>query len=41
VWMDDGHGMRVKGNDDGGWSFDGVELWLGRWQNGDTLEWLG
>jgi hypothetical protein len=30
VWMDDGRGMTVKGNDGGGWSCDGMVLWLGR-----------
>jgi hypothetical protein len=31
----------VKGNDDGGWSFDSVVLWLVRRQNGDAVEWWG
>jgi hypothetical protein len=29
----------VKSNDGDGWSSDGVALWLGRRQNGDTIEW--
>jgi hypothetical protein len=32
-------GTRVKGNDGCGWIYDGVVLWLGRRQNGDTIEW--
>jgi hypothetical protein len=36
---DNGHGTMVKGNDDGGWSSDGVVLWLERRQNGDAVEW--
>jgi hypothetical protein len=28
----------VKGNDGGGWSSDGMVLWLGRRQNGDAVE---
>jgi hypothetical protein len=28
----------VKGNNDSGWSFDGVVLWLVRRQNGDVVE---
>jgi hypothetical protein len=38
IRRDDGREMAVKGNDDDGWSFDGVVLWLGRRQNGDTVE---
>jgi hypothetical protein len=38
VWKVDGRGTTVKGNDGGGWSFDGVVLWLGRRQNGDVVE---
>jgi hypothetical protein len=38
VWRDDGRRTTVKKNDDSGWSSDGVVLWLGRWQNGDTVE---
>jgi hypothetical protein len=38
VWRDDGHGTTVKGNDDSGWSFDGVVLWIVRRQNGDAIE---
>jgi hypothetical protein len=29
----------VKGNNGGKWSSDGMMLWLGRMQNGDTVEW--
>jgi hypothetical protein len=32
------HGGAVKGNDCHRWSSDGVVLWLGRMQNGDTIE---
>jgi hypothetical protein len=39
VWRDDRCGAVVKGNDDGGWSSEGVVLWLGRRQNGDAVEW--
>jgi hypothetical protein len=38
---DDGRETSVKGNDDSGWSSDGVVLWLERRQNEDTIEWLG
>jgi hypothetical protein len=31
----------MKGNDGGGWSSDGVVLWLGRRQNRDAIEWWG
>jgi hypothetical protein len=31
--------MAVKGNDSGGWSSDGVVLWLMMRQNGDAVEW--
>jgi hypothetical protein len=31
----------VKGNDNGGWSFDGMVLWLGRRQNRDVFECWG
>jgi hypothetical protein len=41
VRRDDGRGMIVKGNDGGGWSSDGVVLWLGRRQNEVTVEWWG
>jgi hypothetical protein len=41
VWRDDGRGTMVKGNDGGGWSSDGVVLWLQRSQNGDVIEWWG
>jgi hypothetical protein len=33
--------MGVKGNHGGGWSSDNVVLSLGRWQNGDAVEWWG
>jgi hypothetical protein len=39
VRRDDGHGTTVKGNNGGGWSSDGVMLWLERRQNGNTVEW--
>jgi hypothetical protein len=39
VWRDDGREIAVKGNDGGGWSSDGVMLWLGRRQNRDAIEW--
>jgi methionine synthase II (cobalamin-independent) len=35
---DDGHAMVEKGNDGGGWSSNGVVLWLGRRQNRDAVE---
>jgi hypothetical protein len=38
VWRDDEHGTAVKGNNVGGWSSDGVVLWLGRRQNEDVIE---
>jgi hypothetical protein len=41
VQMDDECGTVVKGNDGGGWSSDGVVLWLGMSQNGDEVEWWG
>jgi hypothetical protein len=41
VWRDDERETAVKGNDDDGWSFDGVVLWLGRRQNRDAVEWYG
>jgi hypothetical protein len=41
VCKDDECGTTVKENDDGGWSFDGVVLWLARRQNGDTIELWG
>jgi hypothetical protein len=37
----DGHGMTVKGNDDNGWSSDGMMLWLERRQNRDAIECFG
>jgi hypothetical protein len=39
MWRDDGHGTTVKENDNIGWSSDGMMLWIGRRQNGDTVEW--
>jgi hypothetical protein len=36
VQRDDGHGTMMKGNDDGGYSSNGVVLWLARRQNGDV-----
>jgi hypothetical protein len=41
VQRDDERGTTVKGNGNGGWSSDGVVLWLGRRQNGDAIEWWG
>jgi hypothetical protein len=41
VRRDDRHGTAVKENDDGGWSSDGVALWLGIRQNENTVEWWG
>jgi hypothetical protein len=45
VWRDDECKTVVKGNggggcssDDGGCSFDGVVIWLGRRQNRDVVE---
>jgi hypothetical protein len=32
VWRDDGHETMAKGNDDDGWSFDDMVLWLVRRQ---------
>jgi hypothetical protein len=39
VWRDDERETMVKGNDDEGWSSDGMMLWLGRRQNGDVVKW--
>jgi hypothetical protein len=39
VQRDDECTAVVKKNDDSGWSSDGVMLWLGKMQNGDTVEW--
>jgi hypothetical protein len=39
VRRDDEHVTVIKGNDDGGWSSDGVVLWLGKRQNSDVIEW--
>jgi hypothetical protein len=41
VWMDNSREIVVKGNHSGGWSFDGMVIWLGRRQNGDVVEWWG
>jgi hypothetical protein len=41
IRRDDGYGIAVKGNDGDRWSSDGVVLWQGRRQNGDTIEWRG
>jgi hypothetical protein len=38
VRRDDERETAVKGNDGGGWSSDGVVLWLGRRQNRDAVE---
>jgi hypothetical protein len=35
---DDGRGSAMKGNNDSGWSSDGVVLQLGRRQNGQDVE---
>jgi hypothetical protein len=39
VRRDHGCETAVKGNDGGGWSPDGMVLWLGRKQNEDAVEW--
>jgi hypothetical protein len=39
VQRDDNCGTVVKGNDDGGWSFNDVLLYLERRQNKDVVEW--
>jgi hypothetical protein len=41
VRRDDRRGTAVKENDDGGWSSDGVTLWLGIRQNENTVECWG
>jgi hypothetical protein len=41
VWRDDGHETTVKGNDNDGWSSDGLVLWLRSGQNRDVTEWWG
>jgi hypothetical protein len=38
VQRDDGRETMLKGNDGGGWSSDGMVLFLGRRQNGDVVE---
>jgi hypothetical protein len=38
VWRDDECEIAVKGNGGDGWSSDDMVLWLGRRQNGDTVE---
>jgi hypothetical protein len=35
---DDRRETAVKGNDDDGWSFDDVVIWLGRRRNGDAVK---
>jgi hypothetical protein len=37
VHRDNRYQITVIGNDSGGWSSNGVVLWLGRRQNGDTV----
>jgi hypothetical protein len=39
MWRDNRRGPVEKGNHVGDWSSDGMMLWLGRRQNGDTIEW--
>jgi hypothetical protein len=39
VWRDDGRETAVKGNNDGGKSFDDMVLCLGRRQNRDIVGW--
>jgi hypothetical protein len=41
IRIDDRRETTVKGNNSGGWSSDGVVLWLGRRQNEDAVEWFG
>jgi hypothetical protein len=41
VRRDDGREMALKGNDSGGWSSDGMVLWLVRRQNREEVEWWG
>jgi hypothetical protein len=41
VRMDNGRETTLKGNNDSGWSSDGVVLLLVRRQNGDMVEWWG
>jgi hypothetical protein len=38
VQMDNRHEIVVKGNNNDGWSSDGMVLWLGRRQNEDMVE---
>jgi hypothetical protein len=38
VRRDDESETVVKGNNVGGWIFDGMVLWLRRRQNGDAIE---
>jgi hypothetical protein len=38
VRRDDERGTEMKGNDDCGWSYDSVMLWLGMDQNRDVVE---
>jgi hypothetical protein len=39
VQRDDGCETAIKENNDDEWSSNDVVLWLGRRQNGDTVEW--
>jgi hypothetical protein len=41
MWRDNGCEIVVKGNDNGGWSSDGMLLYLERRQNRDVVEWWG
>jgi hypothetical protein len=41
VRRNDRYETTVKGNDNGGWTSDGVILWLERRQNGDAGGWWG
>jgi hypothetical protein len=38
VLRDDECETVMKGNNDGGWSFNGVVIWLVRSQNGDVIK---
>jgi hypothetical protein len=39
VWRNDVRETMVKENDGGGWSSNGMVLWLERRQNRDAVEW--
>jgi hypothetical protein len=41
VQREDRHRMTLKGNNGSELGSDGVVLWLGMRQNGDTIEWWG